>query len=317
MKIVLVAPGYKQFPPNGWGAVESIVWDYYQNLQIRGYDAQIVNTTNPNQMITECNAHAADIVHIMYDDHIIIAPYLECKKIYYTSHYAYITHPTFKESYPWYYKNIFQKAIEYQECVIINAISQEIADIYTEHGFKGKINVVCNGSREDCFQYTTTPVNQNKSVYVAKIEKRKCQYLYQNINNIDFVGNYHDSDFDTTAANYLGEWDKPALYANLTEYGNLVLLSDGEADPLVVKEALIAGLGVVISECASANLDVSKPYITVIPNDKRTDIDYVKRAIIRNRIASLQYRTEIREYALASFAWGKIVDKYVDLCVKS
>ena len=48
----------------------------------------------------------------------------------------------------------------------------------------------------------------------------------------------------------------------------MILLSEGEADPLVVKEALIAGLGVVVSECSAANLDLSKQFITIIPNDK-------------------------------------------------
>ena len=51
MKIVLVAPGFKQFPPQGWGAVESIVWDYYENLSKLGHDIVIVNNTNPNIMI--------------------------------------------------------------------------------------------------------------------------------------------------------------------------------------------------------------------------------------------------------------------------
>ena len=56
MKIVLIAPGYKPFPPNGWGAVESIVWDYYQNLLKRGHDVNIVNRSNPAEIIAETNA---------------------------------------------------------------------------------------------------------------------------------------------------------------------------------------------------------------------------------------------------------------------
>ena len=32
MKIILIGPGGTTIPPNGWGAVESIVWDYYQEL---------------------------------------------------------------------------------------------------------------------------------------------------------------------------------------------------------------------------------------------------------------------------------------------
>ena len=123
MKIVLIAPGYKPFPPNGWGAVESIVWDYYQNLLKRGHRVHIVNTSNPNQIIAETNAIDADILHIMYDDHIVVAPFLKCSKIYYTSHYAYITHPKFATTYSSYFKNIFMKAIEYQRFITINVIS--------------------------------------------------------------------------------------------------------------------------------------------------------------------------------------------------
>jgi len=114
----------------------------------------------------------------------------------------------------------------------------------------------------------------------------------------------------TSSQNYLGEWDKPTLYNGLTDYANLVLLSDGEADPLVVKEALIAGLGLVISECACANLDLLLPFITVIPNNKRTDLEFVKREIIKNRIISLEHREQIREYGLKTFAWNVVIDKY-------
>ena len=56
----------------------------------------------------------------------------------------------------------------------------------------------------------------------------------------------------------MGEWSKKHLYKNLTHYGNLVLLSDGEAHPLVCMEAFAAGLGVVVTEWGKANLDTNK-----------------------------------------------------------
>jgi len=114
----------------------------------------------------------------------------------------------------------------------------------------------------------------------------------------------------------LGEWTKDKLYENLTDYGNLVLLSEGEADPLVVKEALIAGLGVVVSECSAANLDRSKPFITIIPNHYLNDLSYVQKAIEDNRRVSVAGRTDIREYALQQFAWNNIIDEYCNVCLK-
>ena len=315
VNVYLIGPGVKPIPPKGWGAIESLIWDYHENLIKRGIISTIINEPNLQQVITLCNRTLPDAIHIMYDDHIVIVPYLNCKRIFYTSHYAYITHPQFSSQYSYYYNNFFKKVIGYQNRVTLNVISNQIKDVYRAHGFDKRINVICNGAREDLFDFTMNPTCSNKSVYIAKIEKRKGQYKYQSLPGIDFVGNYQDSEFDTNRPNYLGEWDKQTLYKNLTNYGNLVLLSDGEADPLVVKEGLISGLGVVVSECASANLDLSKPFITVIPNDKLDDIQYVYRKVVENRLTSIQMRQEIHQYAMDNFAWGKIIEKYIETCL--
>ena len=313
MKICIIGPGCKPIPPTGWGAIESIVWDYYINLK-SSHDVTIINNKNPNEIIIHANSIEYDIIHIMYDDHVIIAPYLKCSKIFYTSHYAYITHPNFEETQKWYFKNIFQQVIANQERLVLNVISEQIKNVYIKYGFpSNKINVLHNGSREDEFKYHINPINKGKSIYLAKIELRKKQYIYQCIPNIDFVGNYHNSSFDLSQLNYLGEWNKEKLYNNLSHYGNLVLLSDGEADPLVVKEALICGLGVVVSECACANLDLSKEFITVIPNDKLTDISYVNDEIVKNREISITQRDRIREYGLKVFSWKNVLNKYNEL----
>ena len=97
-------------------------------------------------------------------------------------------------------------------------------------------------------------------MYLAKVDYRKRQHLFQNIDSLWFAGNIVDERYDTKN-NYLGEWSKDQLYKELTDYGNLVLLSDGEAHSLVIMEAFAAGLGVVISEYARANLDLDKKFI--------------------------------------------------------
>lgn len=313
MKICIIGPGCKPIPPTGWGAVESVIWDYYTNLKDK-HEVIIINKSNLKQVIEEANKVSYDIVHIMYDDHVIITPYLTCNKIFYTSHYAYITHPEFESTQKWYFNNIFKHVIINQNKLIINAISEKIKKVYIKYGFpNNKINVLHNGSREDCFKYYDNPINKDKSIYLAKIEERKKQYLYQSLHNIDFVGNYHNSSFDTSQKNYLGEWNKEKLYSNLSHYGNLVLLSDGEADPLVVKEALICGLGVVVSECSSANLDLSQDFITVIPNNKLKNISFINSEIIKNREISIQNREKIREYGLKVFSWKNVINNYIEL----
>ena len=145
-------------------------------------------------------------------------------------------------------------------------------------------------------------------MYLAKVDYRKRQHLFQNIDSLWFAGNIVDERYDTKN-NYLGEWTKDQLYKELTDYGNLVLLSDGEAHSLVIMEAFAAGLGVVISEYARANLDLDKKFITLIPEKKIKDIDYVEGQIIRNREYSIKHRDEIREYG-KQFAWKKMLKEH-------
>ena len=307
MKFVLVAPGFSVVPPKGWGAIESIVWDYYTELINQGHQVIIVNRSNIDDIIKECNRHDC-IVHIMYDDHICIVPKLTAKHIFYTSHFAYLTNPSFEQIAPRYYVDIFKKVIEYQSRITLYALSKEIEDLYKKHGYSGKSVVMRNGARP--FRVTLTPQKANRSIYLGKIEYRKSQYAYQTIPSIDFIGNYQDTDFHSPYV----EWDKPTLYDSLTDYGNLVLLSKGEADPLVVKEALMAGLGVVLSECSCANVDLSKEFITVIPNEKLNDLEYVSYQLDKNREYSVMHRQDILDYA-KHFSWNTIIKEYVSLLV--
>ena len=91
----------------------------------------------------------------------------------------------------------------------------------------------------------------------------------------------------------------------------MLLLSDGEnGTPLVIKEALIAGLGVVVSKYAAHDLDKSLPFVTVIPDDKWNDIEYVAEELKRNRELSVTMRKDIRQYGVDNFSWQKLVKTY-------
>ena len=99
------------------------------------------------------------------------------------------------------------------------------------------------------------------------------------------------------------------MHDQLTEYGNLVLLSDGEAHSLVIMEAFASGLGVVVSQYATANLDLDREFITVITEDKIHDIDYVEKEIVKNREYSVAHREEILEYA-KTFDWVNVIQNH-------
>ena len=301
MRIVLIGPGVMPIPPRGWGAVEILLWDQYLTFKEMGHDVHIINTQDQNEIIRQVNALNPDVVHLQYDDYYAIMNHIHCPKKLITSQYGYLEHPTFM-GYSHYEHNIFRGFVigKFTIC----ALSEGIRQRYINAGCNpSRVYLLPNGANDKSFRYSETCKYPELSIYLGKVEERKKQYKYQYIPSIHFAGNTICSKFSTSSPRYLGEWTKPKLYDTLTDYANLVLLSDGEAHPLVVCEALICGLGVVVSKVASANLDTSKPWVTVIPDDKLDDLGYVEQKLKENRESSLACRADIREYALANFSW--------------
>jgi len=303
MKISIIGPGLMPIPPKGWGAVESLIWDMANALKDLGQEVQIINTTDPNKVLAAIKEFDPDFVHINYDDFIVLYPHIDKPKAM-TSHFGYLERPDMMNGYV----NIFNKFQEIRPNVF--CLSEGIKNIYKVFSNfpEEKLFVTPNGVNVDAFNFKEEPAHPHRSMYLAKVDYRKRQHLFQNIDSLWFAGNIVDERYDTKN-NYLGEWTKDQLYEELTDYGNLVLLSDGEAHSLVIMEAFAAGLGVVISEYARANLDLDKKFITLIPEKKIKDIDYVEGQIIRNREYSIKHRDEIREYG-KQFAWKKMLKEH-------
>jgi glycosyltransferase involved in cell wall biosynthesis len=308
MKISIIGPALP-IPPKGWGAVESLIWDYKIFLEKLNHDVQIINISDPNQIINKINQFNPDFVHINYDDWIVLYPYIQYPCAC-TTHYAYIDQ--FEKMGG--YQNIFNVFAQYKPNIF--CLSETIKNVYKNVCGISSDNLYLtpNGVNIDAFRKVDNPLHYDQSIYLAKIDYRKRQHLFQSIDNLWYAGNVADSRFDVNK-NYLGEFTKPQLYDKLTEYGNLVLLSDGEAHPLVCMEALASGLGLVISEYSTANLDLSKQFIDVIPEDKIYDIEYIKNIVNKNREYSIKNRNEIYEYSKV-FNWETIIQNYFIPSVK-
>ena len=304
MRIVIVGPGNMEIPPKGWGAVEILIWDSKVALEKLGHVVEIVNTQSPTEIIKKINSFRPDFVHIQYDDFIEVYPYIQYPCAI-TSHFGYLEQPNRWDYYGDRIAKPFGRIKPNVFC-----LSPGIRDTYRDQLDipEERLYVTPNGVNVDNFRCTSSPEFPDRSIYLAKIDYRKRQFMFQGINSLYYAGNNADPRFNT-GTNYLGEWSKDTLYTHLTEYGNLILLSDGEAHPLVCLEAFAAGLGVVVSEWAAANLDVRKSFITVIPEDKISDIEYVEKHIIENREYSVEHREEIREYG-KEFDWINVIKNY-------
>lgn len=311
MRLVLIGPGLMSIPPKGWGAVESLIWDYY--TCIRTYhpdvDVHIVNEKEESVMLEKLRTLNPDIVHLHYDAYIERMRKVRGPIIILTSHYAYIDQQDAVKELDLYHK-IFRLFIASEFPIF--CLSPAIRDTYLRNGAEADtLFVHPNGANEELYRYTEEPALGHRSAYVGKIDGRKRQAHYVNISAIDFIGQIDGNQFPRDHPNWKGEWTKGQLQQGLTDYGNLVLLSEAEAHALVCCEALICGLGLVVSEFATANLDTSLPFITVIPTEKLSDTLYVAQEIERNRTISLAMRPQIREYALKNFSWRPLVAAYI------
>ena len=277
MRISIIGPD-TPIPPKGWGAVESLIWDYKITLEKLGHEVQIINIGDPMKILGMIDEFKPDFVHINYDDWVPLYPYIRYPCAI-TTHFAYLERPELMGPYK---QRVFDVFGQIKPTVFglsdgINKVYETDCEIPTD-----RLYLNPNGVMSDNFRVTDTPKFADRSIFLAKVDYRKRQCFFQSIDSLWYAGNIVDHRFDQSK-NYLGEWEKDYLYDNLTDYGNLVLLSDGEAHSLVIMEAFAAGLGVVVSQWATANLDLSKKFITVIPEDKVDDLEYVERAIIENR----------------------------------
>lgn len=84
MKIAQINPGLLPVPPNGWGAIEKIIWNYSKYLKKMGHDVDIID-------ISKANATDYDIVHSHVWNHCNELHYKNIPYIFtFHDHHAYV-----------------------------------------------------------------------------------------------------------------------------------------------------------------------------------------------------------------------------------
>lgn len=321
MKIALVGPGIMTIPPVGWGAVEILIWDYFLELTNQGHEVDIINkirksgadqfpnTPYTKELISEINAGNYDVVHIHYDCLCHIIPLLTAKKILITSHYPYIDQPDKHAGDGYQY--IFQIMCQNKNHSIF-ALSKKDYDAFVKNAFDpSNVYLLLNGANHnEIVPLDRKGLYSERTIYIGKVEARKKQKKYSSLTNVDFYGKCDDASFAKLGC-YKGEKEQHSeLMGIMREYGNLALLSDGEnGTPLVIKEALMAGLPVVINKHSANDLDPNLPFVDIIPDDKLDDFEYIERILQESR--NKGNRDEIRKYAVDNFSWETLVKTYI------
>jgi len=314
MKICLVGPGIMPIPPTGWGAVESIIWECATELGELGHEGEILNTPDKKEIISSIKEGQFDFIHIHYDVFCDLIPEIRRvspnSKIALSSHYPYIDQSNYHQRDG--YTRIFKWMIENRNIFHNFCVSQKDYNVFKCQQVKeDKLHLFKTGAQHRDIKFISDPKNSDRTICIGKIDRRKMQFFYQDINSIDFVGPMGDPyNFDKNK-NYLGEWTRQNICDNIGEYANTMLLSVGEnGTPLVIKECLIAGLGVVTSKYCAYELDDSLPFITIVPDDKLEDLDYINKCLIENRKVSISMKKEISEYGIKNFSWEQLIKTY-------
>ena len=292
--------------------MENIISTYFSKLKELNYDVFYVNNYNNKtsyvaDMIQDVNELKPDLVVIMFDTRIDMISYLDCKRIWYYPHSSLLSDIMNNLKTP-YFHNVFKKIIMNKDKIDKLLLPSELM----------KPNFIKYGFAEDkCFilpypinhidiEWIQQPRYQNRTLCLADIEENERQKLLLLIDNVFLVGVIKNYSFPTEHNRYLGHWTQKQIKERLTHYSNIILLSKQATSPIILKYAMAAGCGVIISEACKANLDTSKPWITLLEEKRINDIEYIKTMINNNHIMCQEIRDTIRTYAKNEFQWNYI-----------
>ncbi len=310
MKMAFVAGGYIPTPPAS-SSILNLIQEYKYHSEKNGHQVDIFNDLDVDRVIAAINAGNYDFVHLHAGDFVKDFNLSLQQKFCFTSHAGHLFQV---DQWDELFKQEFQ---EYLNAPGIISLSPASKKLFMDAGYTGYISTQINGI--DTTKVDRQITGNGKAICLGWIQPRKQQRLLaQTLEgkvSIDFVGTLDDPDFvEGVTTKYLGVWSLEDVYRRLTEYSCLVLISSGEIAPLVVVEAMAAGLCLVVSESASANLAV-KDFIKVLPDDILTDPTPAHQQIVCEAISELiaqnqSFRSEIVAYAQTTFDFSHTIDNY-------
>ncbi len=307
MRIAYLAHGRLPIPPKGWGAVEHIIWEYTRRLRASGHEVTLINVSWRLAAVYGAllaRLGRADVIHVHQERALrwLVPLVGKSALIVETCHAAV---PSALEDIG-NHEDLPDTLLASNHFVLTDAIKKYVLARCPQH----RVEVVVNGAEVD--QFRVGLGGNGRAVCVGKLQARKRQrdlarVLTEAGVGCDFVGPVGDEDLaEAHQGLKLGEWTRDLIRHDLTTYSALVLVSDGEGQPLVVVEALAAGLCVVVSPESAQNLDVNQPFIFLV-RDQREWAAATQRAIEANA----DLRAAARAYAEAHFDFSAIVATYV------
>ncbi|MCY7369038.1 MAG: hypothetical protein LH474_12905 [Chamaesiphon sp.] len=308
--MAFVAGGYIPTPPAS-SSILNLIQEYKYHSEKNGHQVDIFNDPDVEQVIAQINAGNYDFVHLHAGGFVSQFNQSLQPRFCFTSHAGHLFQ---LDQWDDIFKQEFQGYLNAPGIISLSPASKKL---FVDAGYTGYISTQINGI--DTTKVDRQAKGNGKAICLGWIQPRKQQRLLAAMVDsqveIDFVGTLNDPDFvEGTTTKYLGVWSLEDVYKRLTEYSCLILISSGEVAPLVVLEAMAAGLSLVVSESASANLAV-KDFIKVLPDHILTDPTPAHQQIVCNSILELiaqnhLFRPEIVAYTQSTFDFSNTIDNY-------
>ena len=315
-RLLIVAPGAVQIPSNGWGAVETVIWESLETYK-HNFEIWILNSRHKKEWNKASNIEF-DVI-LSHSD-------VDCKKIRSiwpstplvgVSHYGY-------GAFPQLWDKGFAKILaDMAACDFIVCLSEEIRSTFSEYLPAQKLIVSSNGTS---FQPKISSNLNGPILCLGKIETRKRQYeLFEATRGTEikivFAGPIVDNrviQLLKESPEYENQFIGPLSRMNLEEdfqnYSALILVSNGEADALVLYEAQMAGLSILVTSASLGAQDLSLEWIHLIT--ERFNSMEILSALKSNTPSP----EEIAEYSRRNYPWeirnSRLVRLLVDLSNK-
>lgn len=312
-RLLIVASGEVSIPPDGWGAVETIISETIPTYLSKNFEIMVVNS-KALQDLYRARSFAPSVI-LVHDD----VATRRTRLLFRETPIVTITHYGFAASEDlWHpsYRKVLRKVKRADYVICLN---QRIKVQLSKYIDNSKLVISPNGSSFDA-----QPVENHNSelICVGKVEARKKQFelfesFYGSEKQIKFVGAIADERVNNvmkTSAiardSFVGAWSRVKLVEMLPKFEALILISSGEADALVLYEAQIAGLPILVTPSALGSQDPNLNWVQVIPdNPSLKDIEVALKKINSNHIS-------ISKYSKEHYSWEKRNSSLVNLIIE-
>ena len=305
MRILSIGHGEVIVPTPGWGAVETIIHETNEVLINHDFVTGILNSKSIFTWI-QAKRFSPKII-LLHDDSKLLRTKLfwPRTKIILITHYGYAAFP---EKWGKVYRSRVVRTFNFANKIV--CLSPAILQEFTKYFKREKLILSPNGTSLSA--QIKQQNFQKKFICLGKIEPRKKQYeIYKNLVDsdfdVDYFGQIEDlrvklliSEDQQAATCFKGPISREKLNLILCDYVGLILVSDAEADPLVLYEAQIAGLPLVVSRNSAGSQDLNLPWIKTIeniddlPNAMKDILSSNFNALTISNFARLNYNWELR-----------------------